>query len=458
MGARPGQWDLLGHGDDPIAGDPDSVDTESSHYGAVADEIRAQVARLRGLAAEPDLLGQYANTLRSSAGELASKLDKTAGRYQAVGNALRQWRPHLDNARADTARALADAEDAHSRVSANDNAPTPTPSQTEQTDAQQEAARQAEHLRTTALHNAQSDLSAARKRCADAVHERDRQAKIIKNAIKDAIDDDVHDSMWDNVKDFVDKHKELISQITEVLSWVATALAVVALFIPGLNIIALLAIGFTAATLMGHATLAATGNGSWFDVALDVFALVTLGTGRIAAKGIEGAAATTRAVAAKAARTEARSAARAGTRAQREALGRAAGRGTPAQRQAARAQIAALKKQATRTGTQAAQAVKSAPLPATTVLERLAAGGEDTAAATRKMVQGWATQFPGKVDAAAKGLNKPLAVTRGAFGAGAVSDLGDKILGDSSIWPGKPSLPSYGNLKDKFHWEWGSTW
>jgi hypothetical protein len=76
-----------------------------------------------------------------------------------------------------------------------------------------------------------------------------------------------------------------------VLEVVATILAIVALFIPGVNIVAaLLWIGFglTAAALVGRVMLAMTGNGSWFDVAMDAFALLTFGVGKFASGLLEG--------------------------------------------------------------------------------------------------------------------------------------------------------------------------
>ena len=77
------------------------------------------------------------------------------------------------------------------------------------------------------------------------------------------------------------------------LEVIATVLAIVALFIPGLDIVAaLLWIGFglTALALAGRVMLAATGNGSWLDVALDAFAMLTFGRARGPAAALKAAA------------------------------------------------------------------------------------------------------------------------------------------------------------------------
>lgn len=88
--------------------------------------------------------------------------------------------------------------------------------------------------------------------------------------INDAIEDDVKDGWWDNVKDWVDRHADSIKLVTKVLSYVVTALAIVALFIPGVNIlVAVLVLG--GFLLAGQTLLAASGNGSWVDVGPDHF-------------------------------------------------------------------------------------------------------------------------------------------------------------------------------------------
>jgi hypothetical protein len=72
--------------------------------------------------------------------------------------------------------------------------------------------------------------------------------------------------------------------VVTVLTWVATAVAIACIFIPGLNI---LAIALTVGLLAAHTLLAATGNGSWLDVAIDVAAIATLGMSRLAGTAAE---------------------------------------------------------------------------------------------------------------------------------------------------------------------------
>jgi hypothetical protein len=107
----------------------------------------------------------------------------------------------------------------------------------------------------------------------------------------------------------------------------AIAALVIALFIPGLNVVvagfalasileAASVIG-TVALLAGHTALASTGDGSWLDVGLDVVALATFGAGKAVTKVAEGAAVTARGVAAETAATRATEATLESTRVQR---------------------------------------------------------------------------------------------------------------------------------------------
>lgn len=75
------------------------------------------------------------------------------------------------------------------------------------------------------------------------------------------------------------------------LGYIAMAACIVALFVPGLNIAAAVLLGIgvaaTSGSLIIHGMLASTGNGSWWDVGTDAFALATLGAGRFLGPGIK---------------------------------------------------------------------------------------------------------------------------------------------------------------------------
>ena len=86
------------------------------------------------------------------------------------------------------------------------------------------------------------------------------------------------DSRWDKFKDAVGNIADVLDSIADVLSWIGAALTIVALFIPGLNLLVIAAI-LLAGALLIHGLLAVTGNGSWTDVLMDAIGLATLGMG-----------------------------------------------------------------------------------------------------------------------------------------------------------------------------------
>jgi hypothetical protein len=289
VGRPPGyQWQPLGLDSDPVPGDPGRISEEASHLASVAKQISSQVTELNKIAgggADGALKGAYADKIHSSAADLAGQLGKVVGRYQKVSTALTNWIPELEQAQKMSLQALNDAEGPYQKL----NQTVALPSGDNLT-AQQKQDVKNYH---SAMKTAQDQLNAAKTLLGKATTLRDNQASHYAGVIHSASDDSMKDSWWDSFKEWVSQHAWIIKDICTVLEVVATVLAIVALFIPGVNIVAaLLWIGFglTAAALLGRVMLAATGNGSWLDVALDAFALMTFGLGKLAAGGLKGAA------------------------------------------------------------------------------------------------------------------------------------------------------------------------
>ena len=274
MTVRPLDWSPLAESD-PIGGDPYAVRTEATYYSGLATEIGDQVARLRQIAGMEDLSGKAVDKLRSAAGELADKLNRTVGRVETVGSQLTAWVPHLEHAQSETALALEQAQEAHTAMLRDAPPPPGTAYPTTPAAIQDEADR------STRQGHAADALAAATTRFTHAVELRDQQATDVANKIKGALHDGLKDGLWDHISHWISQHAKLLKQLTEILGWIVTVLAVICIFVPGLNLIVL---GATLLLLASHSVLAATGNGSWLDVALDVFALLTMGAGRLAGR------------------------------------------------------------------------------------------------------------------------------------------------------------------------------
>jgi hypothetical protein len=272
------QWQPLGLDSDPVPGDPGQISQEAQHLAAVADQITSEVAMLRKIATTDDEVGKHADKLRSSAGSLADQLDKVVGRYQQVSSALTSWIPELEQAQSMSLQALDQAEGPYRQL--NQSAALPSG----QLNAQQKQ-QVADHQ--NAMRQAQGEIEAAIALLNRATSLRDAQGSHYAGIINQACDDGVKDSWWDDFENWVSQYAGIIKDICQVLEVIATVLAVIALFIPGLDIIVILGIAASALALIGRTMLAATGNGSWFDVVLDAVALLTFGAGKIVGKLME---------------------------------------------------------------------------------------------------------------------------------------------------------------------------
>ena len=93
--------------------------------------------------------------------------------------------------------------------------------------------------------------------------------------------DSLADSWWDQFKQEIGAIADNLKTIATIIGYVATVCAILAVILTGpLALVFLLIAGGLLLTELGiHTVLASTGNGSWVDVGLDVFALATLGYG-----------------------------------------------------------------------------------------------------------------------------------------------------------------------------------
>jgi len=272
---RPGRWELLEHDSDPVPGSPELVEDEAGDYRTLAGTIAAQARRLRALA-EPDtaLKGDYAEVLREDMTKLADDLDKIDDRFSKVAAQLTLFKPVLETARTATKSALDDAVEADGTVDKEKAA------EAEATAAEPDKPPTRPDFEPTPGEQA---LANARTACRAALSEFEEAARRVAKAIREAADDDMKDPTgWKKFfKDAWEFTVKALKVIAKVAQYVGLALAIASLFIPGVNLLAaLLIVGLISIT--ANTILAATGNGSWLDVALDAVGLATLGVGKIA--------------------------------------------------------------------------------------------------------------------------------------------------------------------------------
>ncbi|MCQ4082580.1 hypothetical protein NGB36_18720 [Streptomyces sp. RB6PN25] len=288
MGRPPDyEWAVLGEGQDPIPGDPQEVRDESNRLGRMAQTLRDQIGLLKKIQGDENLnVGKYADKIRSTATELTGDLEKVATRYESVATYLGNWASDLEYSQSESLRALAKAQQAAPTANAPEMKPapgSPQPKLTPQQEQQQAAAQKAKEA-------AQGEIADAKRQLDNAKNHRDDRGRYWMQKIEDSDHDDLKDGFWDGVSNWIHEHAGLIKLLADVCTWIVTGLVILSLLIPGLDIATGILAGFMIAALVGHTALALNGDGSWTDVAMDVFALATLGAASWAKGALEGSA------------------------------------------------------------------------------------------------------------------------------------------------------------------------
>ncbi len=415
---------------DPIPGDPEDIRHEVNRMTDLAGTLRDQARILRQAADGEALKGKYADKIREKSDELEKHFRETAARYERVVGDLGNWANELEDfqERADGAlRSAKRADEEHAAEVRKREAEAKKDGKDGDKPSAQEA-------------DPDSHLAPYHKQLNQVISERNSRAEHFAANIGHDISDIIKDSRWENIKDWVHEHADTIKSVVEILSWAATIIGVIALLFTPVGWVATLvtwaALSLTGLVGLGHTLLALSGDGSWTDVAMDVFALATLGFGSIAMKGV------------KAATTALKAASRAG-RFQRYANLRKL-----------------LDKNITRYGTDSVRGAKAARAknalrqigaketrPATTRLDRLLGGDREVVSAT-KFARAMRAEFGGNPDVvrAADALDKAALKFKLNYGAATAVDVGDK-LGEKG-----PYADQYGDAKDVLTREVGSRW
>jgi len=285
MPARSGNWPLLGHDSDPVAGDPDRLHDLISYYTKMADTITSEAAVLEriGSGDTSELLGESADAIRKRSKDVSKSLTQTSGRYEAVASALATYAPALDEARSETAKAVAEAEAAAGAKTSSaamadpsQDRPKDAPPLTDDENAQV-------HARETAMADASDAVAAARARMDSAMSALNAAGQAAARVIKGSFDDGLVDTWQYKLREGFLK---FLKMIVKVFMWIGVALAVLAFFIPGLGALALAGAAVAVMSLAASTVLAAMGEGSWLDVILGAVSVLMLGAGVLISKAI----------------------------------------------------------------------------------------------------------------------------------------------------------------------------
>lgn len=117
-----------------------------------------------------------------------------------------------------------------------------------------------------------------------------RTARDVAEPIKEASDDKLKNRRFDGFRQWVHDNADLLRLIADALTFIATIVIVAVLLLSNhAGWMVLVSMGLTLAAMAIHTTLAAQGDGSWVDVGLDAFALLTMGGGATASLLARGA-------------------------------------------------------------------------------------------------------------------------------------------------------------------------
>ena len=273
-----------------VTGDPAMVSAEAVRFEEVAATISAAADSLRRLDAGTTS-SEAVDAFLLKAADLESRLRTAHGRYAETGSALHGYSTVLSEAQASAGPALRsyDAEVERRDAAASLEARFEQLAMVATDDESTEWYRQQARAQATRRDDA-AVMVARHGATVDAAHESvEAAARAAIARIDTATDDGLRDTVWDDVsvavgdgydafQAWMEENDEWISAVLDVASVVGMILAVVALMIPGVNVLA-------AMVMIGAAVIATlravAGTGSWEAVAFAALSLATFGTGSL---------------------------------------------------------------------------------------------------------------------------------------------------------------------------------
>ncbi|MFI1094546.1 hypothetical protein [Streptomyces sp. NPDC020917] len=444
---RPRDWHPLA-AFDPVPGDPDAILDEVAHMRQVASILRQEAKDLRVIGQGDGLKGRYADALRHGADGLEVHLRETAERYERVHGHLTGWAHALEDLQSEADRILRNAQTV-AEFDASDDRHT----------------KGDHHHAKGDDHDGKGDddpLAGHRASLAKVVAQRDERAAHFGSLIRHEIDDKIKDSPWEWFKDRVDDWSATISLVVDAMSWTATVIALVALATTPAGWVAGLAVWLAVGVLAGHSLLAAAGDGSWADVAMDIFGLLTMQIGTRALAQLRSVRNATKLAAQLAAEEEAAANSARATRSVRDRTSAVVNRrgATRAERAKARHDRNIARAANLRAGEHASAQEAAAPIPEASRWETVRMGGEKESMRLHKDIVRMRSSYPnhGAVQTASEGAEGHKGRFQASWAAATAVDGWDKGAGSSDLFPRKWQYGPYGDFKGRYTREVGSSW
>ncbi|MGW3653389.1 hypothetical protein [Streptomyces sp. NPDC000878] len=268
---RPVDWQPLCDSD-PVPGDPEEIRAEVRHMVSVAKKLRDQAKSLQAISNEDKLKGKYVKRLREDSGTLEKHMREVASRYERVHGHLTTWANELEDFQTEADKVLRQAKEKQDEIEAD---------KAKAAESGDKAAP-----KPPVGGEVEDPLRTYRNQLDTITGDRDDRAGHHARKIKDEIDDVIEDSWWDNVTGWFHDNADWIKTVLDGLGWIATIAGIVAIWIPGLN---LLVLAIAIVTIATRSMLVASGDASWTDLAFDIGGLLLMGIGRGGINMLKGA-------------------------------------------------------------------------------------------------------------------------------------------------------------------------
>jgi hypothetical protein len=293
--ARGGAWDVLNQSYDPVPGDPDSVHAQAANYGSIARAIQNAQTALESAFADGALTGGAIDALREEALQVADRIGRAHTRYQVVSDALADYVEPLRTARDDSWHLLTLATASHDDLDY-------ARARVVYWRGEEESARDAEnaedetyaHGRLVYWEGQEAALSNAIWGYSGQLLDVLRPWEAAANTAADLIEagnetGDLNDGFWENLDQWFEENP-WVDDVMYWVGWVGAVLAVVAMFIPGLNF---LVYAIIAVTILVTVLQMCSGNKPLLEGLLTIaLTLIPLKLGRVL-EGTMSATATT---------------------------------------------------------------------------------------------------------------------------------------------------------------------
>lgn len=294
MSGRPSDWSPVEMWGDPTPGDPEATVAAGRHYREVAAAIETAAARLREIAAAPDMESEAVEVFVGKAEDVARDIDRAHERYLGVGDALYTYGHQLGYAQDDADDALrrgiaarADAGDARHRLDSarqqlqqaqDDDAAAPPDTPPADLSGHHSAVSRAEGDVADAEAAWQRAIADAQQAKEDA----ESAARTAREAIEDVKDSgDLNDSTWDNVAGALKKLADFAGMVAAVCGILALAVGWIPVIGQALaGILGAIALVAGLVALVCNVALLIGGKGSLKNVILDLVGVATFGIGR----------------------------------------------------------------------------------------------------------------------------------------------------------------------------------